>query len=112
MIAHQESNIIQNYFKIPFSELIVNLVVDNNLTLTEFYNYVNVEVRQMLNIHSKYYIEIVESGKPDGELASCIEPRNDETLLQRYGTKQIIAFYARPVNPETRVFTHLNDYSI
>jgi hypothetical protein len=74
--------------------------------------YVNVEVRNNLNINSRYDIELVEVGKPDGELAPCMEPRNDETLLQRCnGSPKLMAYYARPIHPITREFVRRDNYS-
>jgi hypothetical protein len=65
-----------------------------------------------LNINSKYYIEVIDVGQTDKELAQCIEPRDEDTLLQRYcHINQPIAFYVRPVNPITREFVRQNDYA-
>lgn len=112
MANPQELNTINVYFKIPFGEQTTTCVVNNSLTTLEFMDYVNIEVRNKLNINSRYDIEIVEAGKTNDELASRIEPRNDETLLQRYGeTKKIMAYYARPVNPITREFVRQVNYS-
>lgn len=69
-------------------------------------------MRNNLNINQRYDIELVDTGKPDGELAPPMEPRYDETLLQRYGhTNQLVTFYARPVHPITREFRRNANYS-
>jgi hypothetical protein len=112
MATPQESNTIQVYFKIPFTDITTTCVVDTGLTTTQFINYVNVEVRNKLNINSRYDIEIVEAGNPGGEFASYMEARDDQTLLQRFNIiNKLIAFYARPVIPITREFIRQNDYS-
>lgn len=110
MVTPQELNTIPVYFKIPFTEITTTCVVDANLTTMEFMEYVDVEVRNNLNINSRYDIEIVEVGKPDGELAPCMEPRNDEMLLPRYNGSPK-AYYVRPVHPITREFVRRDNYS-
>lgn len=113
MASPQESNNIHVYFKIPYTEITTVTMVENSLTTIQFLDYVNVEVRNILNINQRYDIELVDTGKPNGELSAPIEPRNNETLLQRYGnTNQIVAFYVRPVNPITREFTRNINYSL
>lgn len=112
MSASPETNIISVYFKIPYTELTTVIDVDDSLTTVEFLEYVNVHVRNKLNINSRYDIELVDTGKPQGELAAPMEPRNDETLLQRYGQNRThLTFYARPVNPITREFRRNANYS-
>jgi hypothetical protein len=107
----EESSTFQFYFKIPFTEITTFVEIQKCLTTNEFLEYVNIEVRNNLNINSKYDIEVVDAGKPNGELAYCMEPRYDETLLQRYGNvKTIIACYARPVHPITREFIRRDNY--
>lgn len=112
MSASSETNRISIYFKIPYTKITTVVNVDNSLTTIEFLEYVNDHVRNKLNINSKYHIELVDTGKPEGELAAPMEPRYDETLLQRYGSNNtLVTFYARPVNPMTREFTRVTDYS-
>jgi hypothetical protein len=112
MATPQESSTIQVYFKIPFTDITTTCLVNNSLTTLEFMEYVDVEVRNNLNINPRYDIEIVDIDKPRGELATCMEPRNDETLLQRYNrVNQLIALYARPVHPITREFIRRDNYS-
>jgi len=108
----QESNIIKVYFKIPFSEITTICEIEDSLTISKFINYVNVEVRDKLNINERWYIEVVEAGNINGELALCMDP-SDETLLQRYNnrSKAFLAYYARPVNPITREFVRNINYS-
>jgi hypothetical protein len=112
MPTPEESNTIKVYFKIPFTVITTTRIVSSSLTTNEFLEYVNTYVRNNLNINSRYDIELVDTGKPGGELATCLEPRNDETLLQRYNrVNQVIAFYARPVHPITREFVRRDNYS-
>lgn len=112
MASPQETNTIQVYFKIPYTEITSVVVVQNSLTTQEFLEYVNIDVRNNLNINQRYDIELVDTGKEGGELAPPMEPRYDETLLQRYGnTRQTVAFYARPVHPITREFRRNANYS-
>jgi hypothetical protein len=112
MSSSPETNTIQVYFKIPYTEITTVVNVEDSLTTMEFLEYVNTNVRNNLNINQKYDIEIVDTDKTGGELAAPMEPRYDETLLQRYGnTNQIISFYARPVHPITGEFIRQNDYS-
>ena len=113
MATPQEANTIQVYFKIPFTEITTTCVVNCNLTTNELLEYVNTDVRNNLNINSRFDIELVDTGKPGGELATCMEPRYDETLLQRYNiVNKTISFYARPVHPITREFIRQENYSI
>ena len=112
MTTPLEENTVMIYFKIPFTDITTTCIVDANLTTLEFMEYVDVEVRNNLNINSRYDIEIVEVGKPNGELAPCMEPRIDELLLPRSnGSPKLMAFYARPVHPITRQFIQQADYS-
>lgn len=112
MATPEESNTIQVYFKIPFTDITTTCTVDCSLTTLEFIDYVNADVRNNLNINSRYDIELVDTGKPGGELAQCMEPRNDVTLLQRYNNvNKLIAFYARPIHPITREFIRRDNYS-
>ena len=112
MSSSQESNTIQVYFKIPYTEITTLVVIKNSLTIREFLEYVNIEVRNNLNINDYYDIEVVEAGKPCDELALHIEPSDEETLLQRYGNiNTLVAFYARPVNVITGVFIRTDNYS-
>jgi len=107
-----ETNIISVYFKIPYTDITTVVDVEDSLTTAQFVEYVNTYVRNNLNINQRYYIEIVETGKPGGELAPPIEPRDDETLLQRYGNRnKCIAFYSRPVHQIVREFIYNNNYS-
>ncbi len=111
MVTPLEVNMVTVYFKIPFTDITTSCVVDNSLTTLEFMNFVNMDVRNNLNINPRYDIELVEVGKPAGELAPCMEPRIDETLLQRYnGSPKLIAYYARPVHPITREFVRRDNY--
>jgi hypothetical protein len=114
MTTTQESNIIECYFKIPFTSITTTITLNKNITMSEFMErIVNVEIRNKLSIHSKYDIEIIEAGNPKCELANCIVPIMNETLLQRYGdTKNSISYYARPVNQVTREFTRDIDYTV
>jgi hypothetical protein len=105
-------NRIQVYFKIPYTEIASVFSLEKSMTMVEFMQYVNEEVRNILHINARYAIDVVDTNKPGGELAEALEPFN-ETLLQRYGTtNNYITFYARPVDPTTREFVRQVDYSI
>ena len=111
MTTPPEANTVTIYFKIPYTDITTTCVVDNSLTTLQLMDYVNVDVRNNLNINPRYDIELVEVGQRAGELATCMEPRNDETLLQRCnGSSKLMAFYARPVHPITREFVRRDNY--
>lgn len=111
MSSSQESTTIRVYCKIPYTDISTVFQIQNSLTTKEFLEYVNINVRNNLNINQRYDIEIVDTGKPHGELAEPMEPRCDETLLERYGnTNTLVTFYARPINPITREFIRNANY--
>lgn len=60
--------------------------------------------RQQLNIHPKYYIELVEAGQELKELAPAMEPHSDEKLSERFGCREFITLYARPSDIHTGEF--------
>lgn len=100
------------YFKIPFTEFTYSTDVPVLLTTEKLIEKVNLSIRSFLHISSKYDIELVDVGQPDGELAPHIEPRDDETLIQRYGNaNRFIAMYVRPVGRVTRHFPRRITYS-
>lgn len=66
MASHQETNTIQVYFKIPYTEITSVVVVQNLLIMREFLEYVNIDVRNNLHINQRYDIELVDTGK-EGE---------------------------------------------
>jgi hypothetical protein len=104
------------YCKIPFTEVTGTFRVQSNMTITQFLEYANADIRNNLNIHSYYAIEVVQTGKPGVELAEAIEPTHEQTLEERYGNiynaGNLVAFYIRPVNPVTREFIRRVDYSL
>ena len=111
MTTPLEANTVMIYFKIPFTDITTTCVVDNTLSTLQLMDYVNVDVRNNLNINPRYDIEIVEVGQLAGELAPCMEPRIDETLLQRCnGSPKLMVYYARPVHPITREFVRRDNY--
>ena len=108
----EESNTMEFYFKIPFTEITTTCNINSSLTISQFLEYVNKVVRGRLNINSKYYIEVVDVGHSSKELAQCIVFRDEETLADRYDNiNQPIACYVRPVDPITREFTRRNNFS-
>jgi len=112
MAYPQESNTIGVYFKIPYTEITTLLRIPISLTIRQFLEYVDTNLPRInLNIHPRYRIQVVETGKPGGELAVEMEPRDDQTLLERYGNNNIIAFYVRPINPITREFIRSDNYT-
>jgi hypothetical protein len=101
--------IIEVYFKIPFTEDIKIFKIQNNLTITQFLEYVNVHVRKQININDNYLIEVVDSDL--GELGIPIQSNNNQTLYQRYGNiKTSLTYYIRPIHPVTKVFVCKNNY--
>lgn len=101
------------YFKIPFTEIRDTIKLPRNITMTEFLEFVNVELRNILNIHSKYYIEVVETNSSEGEYGPALLPSDSQTFEQRYGNLSIpVAFYARPVNAETGQFVRQTNYHV
>jgi hypothetical protein len=106
------SNMITIYFKVPFTEITHTCQVQNSLTIRELLEYVNSNVRYSLYIDRAYDIDLVESGQTHQELANPIVRRNNETLLQRYGSvNKYIAFYARPMTI-IREYIIREDYSV
>jgi hypothetical protein len=106
-------NVVQVYFKIPYTEICSVFLLENSLTMVEFMQYVNIEVRNTLHINIRYAIDVVDTNQEARELADALEPRADETILQRYGQHNTyLTFYARPVDPMTREFVRQVDYSI
>lgn len=107
------------YCKIAYTSISGLFEVPSNLNIGEFLEYANTNFRNILNINSRYYIEMVEiitSLDGPAELAPPMEPRYDETLEERYGnnynSNKTIGFYIRPTHPITRVFVCQDDYSI
>lgn len=103
-------------FKIVYTTLVSHLSFDLSLTVRQFINCMNSEyMKEYLNIHNGYSIEIVEAGiqtNGDSELASALQP-SEETLREKYGnTLGNIAFYIRPVRMNVSQFERRNDYSI
>ena len=98
MTSNQDSSDYQAYFKISYTEITGIFPIKKSFTISEFLHYVKYtsNIRDTLNITQIYAIEIVEVGKPGGELAEPMEPSDNETLLQRYGNvSKDIAFYVR-----------------
>jgi hypothetical protein len=101
---------INLYCKIPFTETTGIFKIRNNLTISELLEYVNVHVRNKLNIDKSYNIEVVEVEL--GELGDPIETDNKQTLPQVYrNINNCLVFYIRPVHPITKVFIRKNDYT-
>lgn len=112
------SNFLEIYCKIPYSEVRDIFEVPFNLTISQFIEYVNNQVRSKFKINKKFDIEIVEidnnNKKIPNELAPCMKPNNIETLGQRYikfyKKYHIMAFYIRPVDPISKEFTRFENY--
>ncbi len=104
------SKTIEVYFKIPFTEVTKIFKIKNNLTITEFLEYVNNYVRNQFNINKNYVIEVVDSDS--GELGIPIQT-NNQKLYQIYGNvKTSLTYYIRPIHPVTRRFVCKTDYSL
>jgi hypothetical protein len=91
------------YCKIPFTEVTGTFRLQSNMTITEFLECANKDIRNNLNIHSYYSIEVVQTGKLGEEL---------ERYGYIYNAGNLVAFYIRPVNPVTREFIRRVDYSV
>ena len=108
----EEFNIIKVYCKIPFTEIAHTFVIQDNLTIREFLEFTNAYLHNKLNINSKYDIELVVVGQPLKEFATPVESRDNQTLREEFSNiSNMIAFYARPINPTTREFVRQDDYS-
>jgi hypothetical protein len=100
------------YFKVPFTEIRCSYKFPKNITIAQFLEQVNKDIRSMLNIHSKYYIEVVEANTDKGEYGEALLPNNSQTLQHRYGNLGVdISFYIRPVDPITKIFTRQISYA-
>jgi hypothetical protein len=103
----------QVYFKIPHSQISKVYMLEKSWTITTLLDYVQTQVRNMLQIHARYAVELVAIDQADGEFAPAIVPNDEQTLLQRYGDINTpIAFYVRPVNPTTREYVQNIDYRV
>lgn len=112
-MLHSElmTDTIDLYCKIPFTEITGKFNIQHNLTISQFLEYINIHVRNKLNINQRYDIEVIEVDF--GELGFPIETNNDETIIERYRIiNGCFVCYVRPVDPNTRVFTRKNDYSL
>lgn len=108
----EEFHIIKVYCKIPFTEISHTFVVQDNLTICEFLQFTNIYLHNKLNINTKYDIELVVVGQPLKEFAPPLESRDSQRLRDKFSNiSNLIAFYARPINPNTREFVRQNDYS-
>lgn len=105
------------YFKIPFTEITALFKLQDNLPMNELFEYVNTDIRNNLNINTKYDIQLVETGQPNEELAYNITTyRYEQTLREIYDSNNnynnnTISFYVRPIHHITREFVRQNDYS-
>ena len=101
------------YYKVPFTEARATIKVPIILTINQFLELSNTVLQEVLNIHPKYIIEIVETNSDKGEYGPSLTPTDSLSLQQRYGQmSQPISFYARPVSAETRLFIRQDDYSV
>jgi len=101
---------IDLYCKIPFTETTGIFKIQNCLTISQFLEYVNHDVRNKLNINQIYDIEVIEVEL--GELGIPMETNNQQTICERYRiTNNCFVCYVRPVDPITKVFVRKNDYT-
>lgn len=105
------------YCKVPYTNIYNTFYVQSNMTITEFLEYANINIKTQLEISREYDVEVVQTGNNingDAELAPAIEPSYDVTLEDKFGefynTYKIISFYIRPVHPITREFIWLIEY--
>ena len=97
MLRKETYSIKSIFFNIIFLDLIIIIL----LTIKNFIETVNFDVRRDFNILNNQKIEIVEAGQPnninggDAEMAPALEPVN-ETLREIYGNRHNnVAFYIR-----------------
>ena len=117
MTNTQELQTMEFYCKIPYTEITGVFRVPCELTIAQFFEYCNNVIKVNLNIHSRYDIELVDidnNVNGQAELATAIEPRNNQTLKERYSNNYNnnyrTSLYIRPVNPTTREFIIQNIY--
>ena len=111
MSTSELMNTIILYCKIPFTEITGKFKIQSSLTISQFLEYVNIHIRNKLNINQIYDIEVVEVDS--GELGVSIQSNDEETINQRYKIiNGCFVCYIRPVHPITRVFVRKNDYSL
>jgi hypothetical protein len=102
---------IMFYFKVPFTEIRCSYKFPENITITQFLEKVNKDILTILKIHSKYYLEVVETNTDKGEYGQALLPNDRQTLQHRYGNlNSDISFYVRPVDPITKIFTRQTSY--
>jgi hypothetical protein len=89
------------YFKIVYTERTIHYRFSPTISIKNFIETVNFDVRRDFNILNNQKIEIVEAGQPnningrDAEMAPALEPVN-ETLREIYGNRHNnVAFYIR-----------------
>jgi len=104
MTTSQETTFVQVYFIIPFTKIKTTCLINYHLSINEFLEYVNTNVRNKLNINPRYDIELVYTGD-QGETIDVYKKH----LHNKHLT---ISFDAQPVNPVTREFIRLDDYSV
>lgn len=111
MTTTEESDIISVYCKIPFTEITITFYSHDSLNIKQFLQEGITFIRTRLNINTKYDIELVDVSQPFGEYALPLQPRNDQTLRERYRNVNPIVFYARPIDPNTREFIRRDEYT-
>ena len=114
----EDTNFIEVYCKIAYSEINDIFNVPKNLTISNFINYANSTIRNRFHIHSSYDIEVIEIGDHTyncpNELIPKMEENHNQTMYEKYGhlynRNCLMAFYIRPVNPVTREFIRRENY--
>lgn len=110
-----QTRMLKIYLKVAYTGITQDIIVDSSMTISQFMSLINNYKTEYFQIHKNYCVEIIESGNNingDAELAPVLYS-SEESLEEKYGnTQSSIAFYIRPINPETKQFIRGIDYSI
>lgn len=110
----QEQRITMSFAcKVAFTSNATAITLSSTTTIEELINYVNNNLKNLLHIHERYQLEVVETYKNEHsptELGAKLEPTT-QTIMERYGNPMAVtAFYLRPVVPEIGQFVRQQDY--
>lgn len=112
------ANEIEIYVKLVYTTRRYTYIFDKDTPIIEFIKLMNNQYeKSKFGIHSEYVIEIVETGNTvygQAEMAPSLDHTEfleGKTFSEKYGpNKKFLAFYIRPVNPDTGEFVHLDSY--
>lgn len=99
-------------FKLVYTENVWHISLDSSMTIAQFLTYMNEDaIRQLMNIHDYYHIQIVKAGECGSELAPAIEASYTKTIAHLFHPSNT-SFYVRPVHPVTEEFVRRNQYLV